>query len=79
VVCEKRGRGGEKEFKKEGETSREERPMILTPKRQTLSKNTNRQNNVCKFNIKFFGPICPAYNIQTSKLDPCYREKCPLI
>ena len=38
MVCEKRGRGGEKEFKKEGETSREERPMILTPKRQTLSK-----------------------------------------
>ena len=78
-MCEKLGRGGEKEFKKEGETSREERPMILTTKRQTLSKITNRQNYVCKFNIKFFGPICPPYNIQTSKLDSCYREKYPVI
>ncbi len=37
----------------------------LTTKRQTKAKITNKQENVCIFNIKFLGPKCPPYNIQT--------------
>ncbi len=44
--------------------SREERPMILTSKRQTKFEIENKQGIVCNFNIKFLCPKCPPYNIQ---------------
>ena len=71
-----RGKGGRGEGIQKGRrASREERPMILTSKRQKTSEIEIRQKNVYNFNIKFFGPKCPSYNIQKDKYIPCYREK----
>ena len=44
--------------------SREERPMILTSKRQTKSEIENKQGIGSNFNIKFLCSKCPPYNIQ---------------
>ena len=71
-------KGGREGIQKSRRDSREERPMILTTKWQTLPQWTNRQNNVCNFNIEFFGPFCPPYNIQNSNFPSGYREKYPL-
>jgi hypothetical protein len=59
VVPGKEGR--ERRNSKRKTDSREERPMILTSKRQTKSQKQNIQKNVCNFYIKFFSRICPPY------------------
>jgi hypothetical protein len=66
VLCLVRREG--EEIQKRRRDSREERPMILTTKRQRKANVTNRRENVCNFNIKFFGSKCPPYNIQISNL-----------
>jgi hypothetical protein len=71
-------REGEREGIQKGRRdSREERPMILKAKRQTKSEIDNKQRIVCNFNIKFFCPKCPPYNIQKANFKPPYREKYP--
>ena len=73
-----RGKGGRGVGIQKGRrASREERPMILTSKRQKTSELEIEQKNVCNFNITFLRPKCPSYNIQKDKFIPCYREKCP--
>jgi hypothetical protein len=39
--------GGREGIQKGRRNSREERPMIYTPKRQTMSKTKNKHENVC--------------------------------
>jgi hypothetical protein len=67
-----RGKGGRGEGIQKGRraSTREERPMILASKRQETSEIEIEQKNVCIFNIKFFGPKCPSYNIQKDKFIP---------
>jgi hypothetical protein len=65
-----RGKGGRGEGIQKGRrASREERPMILTSKRQETSEIEIKQKNVFIFNIKFFGPKCPSYNIQSKRIN----------
>jgi hypothetical protein len=67
--------GRERRNSKKKTDSREERPMILTSKRQTKSQIPKKQRNVCNFYIKFFSRICPPYNIQRDDFIPSYRKK----
>ncbi len=70
-----RGKGGRGVGIQKGRrASSEERPMILTSKRQKTSEIEIEQKNVCNINIKLFGPKCPSYNIQKDKFIPCYLQ-----
>jgi hypothetical protein len=52
-----RGKGGRGEGIQKGKrASREERPMILSSKRQKTSEFEIEQKNVCNFDISFLHP-----------------------
>jgi hypothetical protein len=51
--------GGREGIQKGRKTSREERPMILTSRRQITSNIKTIQENVYIFHIKVFNQICP--------------------
>jgi hypothetical protein len=66
VLCLVR-RGGRRNSKRKERLKRRKTNDFNT-KKTDKSKITNTQENVCNFNIKFFGPKCPPYNIQNNNL-----------